>query len=346
MTPDTSPVTGAPTPDDRPAGTKRVQVQWAESALHEAHDRVTSWLAMYFAMEATGEVVYSTNGVPLLSSDITALRDATRTLLAHDCPEPAVSVSPVDTDGLRQRIAQRFSDVDARDWGGDHGFVPSYGSDTESDAFVDAAVEVFEQAHGDLVVRAANLRSERDAARAAIADIDAHATPIGLLNPDDPDGSPLHYAVTTGSLHRALGKAYTAEKCDAERERLRSEVERLRAEVASRSTPALPDGAVDVAARWLLRAGLHVDAVDTKVRADRMWQRDLDEEDRDAWRVLARDLLADLGLSSPATDPADEVEHRHDPAEDVGCTNPPAVSCSDPGCPRHGWDTEEGDDDE
>lgn len=75
------------------------------------------------------------------------------------------------------------------------------------------------------------LRQQVADLKAAIADIDAHATPIGLLHEDDPDGSPHHYAVTVGALHRALGKAYTAESCDAERARLRNEVAGLRADL-------------------------------------------------------------------------------------------------------------------
>lgn len=84
------------------------------------------------------------------------------------------------------------------------------------------------------------LREERDAARAqvaelkaTIADIDRHATPVGLLNNDDPEGSPHHYLVTTGSLHRALSKAHTAEPCEAERKRLRAEIEQLKALTAA-----------------------------------------------------------------------------------------------------------------
>lgn len=67
--------------------------------------------------------------------------------------------------------------------------------------------------------------------RASIADIDAHAIPVGLLHNDDPEGSPHHYLLTVGALHRALGKAYTAEPCESERARLRVEVDRLRREV-------------------------------------------------------------------------------------------------------------------
>lgn len=66
------------------------------------------------------------------------------------------------------------------------------------------------------------LTRERDEAQAAIRDIDAHATPIGLLHEDDPDGSPHHYLVSVGALHRALGKSNgTGVKCDVERNLLR-----------------------------------------------------------------------------------------------------------------------------
>lgn len=46
---------------------------------------------------------------------------------------------------------------------------------------------------------------EIDRLRAAILDIDAHATPMGLLREDDPEGSPGYYHLTVGALHRALG---------------------------------------------------------------------------------------------------------------------------------------------
>lgn len=59
--------------------------------------------------------------------------------------------------------------------------------------------------------------ADRDRLKAAILDIDAHATPIGIANPNDPDGNPHHYAVTVGALHRALGKVgHTAAPCTAE----------------------------------------------------------------------------------------------------------------------------------
>lgn len=121
-------MTGSPTPADRPADGPR--------ALLSPDGKLLAWRtgAKHFQWRGT-------DGYDRMPEDV-----ADWTPLV-----PAVSVPPVGTDGLRAQFAQRFSDVDARDWGGDHGFVPSYGSDTESDAFVDAAVAVFEQAHGDLV---------------------------------------------------------------------------------------------------------------------------------------------------------------------------------------------------
>ncbi|MEW2300249.1 hypothetical protein AB0958_09740 [Streptomyces sp. NPDC006655] len=66
---------------------------------------------------------------------------------------------------------------------------------------------------------------ERDRLKAAILDIDAHATPMGLADPNDPEGNPHHYAVTVGALHRALGKVgHTAAPCTAE-----AAIERVRA---------------------------------------------------------------------------------------------------------------------
>jgi hypothetical protein len=86
-------------------------------------------------------------------------------------------------------------------------------------------------------VFAENARRHRSTIRrvdellAAIADIDAHATPVGLADENDPDGNPHHYLVTVGSLHRALGKlGHTAAPCRAEAdlEEARAEIHRLR----------------------------------------------------------------------------------------------------------------------
>jgi len=71
------------------------------------------------------------------------------------------------------------------------------------------------------------LTAERDRLIDAIRDIDAHATPFGLADPEDPDGNPHHYVLTVGALHRALGAAEgraTAAKCGAE-----AALERVRA---------------------------------------------------------------------------------------------------------------------
>lgn len=59
------------------------------------------------------------------------------------------------------------------------------------------------------------LSNERDALKAAVLDVDAHATPFGDI-PEDP-GYVGTYLVTAGALHRALGKiGHTAPKCQAE----------------------------------------------------------------------------------------------------------------------------------
>jgi len=95
---------------------------------------------------------------------------------------------------------------------------------------------------------------ERDEARAAIRDIDAHATPVGLLHEDYPDGSPHHYIVTVGALHRALGKSDgTGVKCDVERELLRW----LHAEAAWHR-----DRLGDEALKWTETAGQHAEEIE------------------------------------------------------------------------------------
>jgi hypothetical protein len=73
-----------------------------------------------------------------------------------------------------------------------------------------------ERAHSKRAYEAlAAAEAERDALKAAILDIDAHATPFGDI-PDDP-GYVGTYLVTAGALHRALGKiGHTAPKCQAE----------------------------------------------------------------------------------------------------------------------------------
>ena len=57
------------------------------------------------------------------------------------------------------------------------------------------------------------LQAKVDAALAAIRDIDAHATPMGLLHADDPEGSPAYYHLTVGALHRALALTGAAAPC-------------------------------------------------------------------------------------------------------------------------------------
>ncbi len=83
--------------------------------------------------------------------------------------------------------------------------------------------------------------------RQAVLDIDAHATPVGQADPDDPDAGPHHYIVTVGALHRALGKVgHTAPACPAE-----ASVERVR----NYLRPHLRAVAVDPADVWNLLNG-------------------------------------------------------------------------------------------
>lgn len=60
--------------------------------------------------------------------------------------------------------------------------------------------------------KAFDLKAENDRLRAAVLDIDAHATPYG----EDEDGWTTHYLMGTGALHRALGViGHGAPKCRA-----------------------------------------------------------------------------------------------------------------------------------
>lgn len=81
------------------------------------------------------------------------------------------------------------------------------------------------------------------------------------------------------------------------------EVRRLRAELAGART--IPDDAAERAALRMFR--VHVYGTLTSERHDasarNQWVKVLDEDDRETWRKLARELLADLG-ATPTTDPA------------------------------------------
>ena len=136
------------------------------------------------------------------------------------------------------------------------------------------------------------LYDERDRYRTAILDIDAHATPIGQADPNDPDGNPHHYAVTVGALHRALGKiGHTAPICTAE-----AEVARLRAGEEDDYT----EHTVPTPGQWIhqfnhataeKRLEVIAALLDAAERAHTCFlmahERRLDE-DRQAWVTLAR----------------------------------------------------------
>lgn len=162
--------------------------------------------------------------------------------------------------------------------------------------------------------RVTKAERERDEARAAIADIDRHATPVGLLNNDDPEGSPHHYLVTTGSLHRALSKAYTAEPCESERKRLRAELDQLR--------EANDHAEEDAEARWKL-AQLREITHNKRALMAGMLVGILGEHDTTPLRDEQLERAADLILRNWRRQEADPQWH-------------PRADCSDWACPQHG----------
>ncbi|MEW2567674.1 hypothetical protein [Streptomyces sp. NPDC047070] len=136
--------------------------------------------------------------------------------------------------------------------------------------------------------------------RQAVLDIDAHATPVGQADPDDPDAGPHHYVVTVGALHRALGKVgHTAPACRAEAALARlHEGEEPVTDPAVQYTPgqfiwqwnrATPAERLDVAARWADNASRASTCFETG------HERRL-EEGRQAWAALhrAREVAAEM----------------------------------------------------
>lgn len=196
----------------------------------------------------------------------------------------------------------------------------------------------------------ATTRKELAKAKAAIRDIDAHATPMGLLNADDPDGSPHHYAVTVGALHRALGVGGTAPKCSQQYER----AERLEKELA---TARAELAAVKMSAAWNVELASSTGRVAERFRVERDTARaelaelkrlanevrkywlDWPQSRRDGVRALSsylHDAIAALAAgSSPVPEEPTPGEHvwdfdLTDPAKNRGVT-----SCS---C---GWETDQ-----
>ncbi|MFE2751602.1 hypothetical protein ACFXGA_06315 [Actinosynnema sp. NPDC059335] len=128
---------------------------------------------------------------------------------------------------------------------------------------------IVERHHGDLVVRNAVLRSERDALARMLR----------------------------GMARRAVSyRQGWSETLKDWAEEDQENVAALRARVSGAHT--IPDDAAETVAKRLLQFQARV----TPDRADRMWTRDLDDVDREGWLNHARALLADLG-STPATDP-------------------------------------------
>jgi hypothetical protein len=208
-------------------------------------------------------------------------------------PDPAVSVSPVDTE-LRERIVETLKTCHMHpEWPNAHhdehirdGACYLCRGDVEK--LADALLPVFEQAHGDLVVRNTLLRDEDRQHRVALAESISAATDLPWA-------------------------ALLVETRRVSDEWLRM-ARQARAELASRSTPpqdaGLPDATqVETLARWLFRMNgrqasesLYGDGAATPERQEKRWNTWLTEIDRDRLREIARTVLADL-KAAPATDP-------------------------------------------
>ncbi|MFF8953862.1 hypothetical protein ACF09I_34450 [Streptomyces sp. NPDC014940] len=131
-----------------------------------------------------------------------ARRDSLRILLTR----AAAGLTPDEDALLRQHTEAEIREADT-----------ARRNAKLADAVTAETKRLLERRTTTLRERAERAEAERDRLKAAILDIDAHATPIGLADPNDPDGNPHHYVVTVGALHRSLGKVgHTAAPCTAE----------------------------------------------------------------------------------------------------------------------------------
>lgn len=178
-------------------------------------------------------------------------------------------------------------------------------------------------------IRDAEQRAERLVD--AIRDIDVHATPFGLADPEDPDGNPHHYVLTVGALHRALGAAEgraTAAKCgtEAERElkaaamqrdayrRIREEAEHWAARAAElHERVEMLEAESGRQARGLLEAGQRaavLQAERDQARALARWLVALDEPDNAERRTVTLAEVIDRARAVLAG-PADAGYDKH-----------------------------------
>lgn len=246
-------------------------------------------------------------------------------------PDPAVSVSPVDTDGLREQIAARFAELDARDWGYDHGFV-AYGADEESDAFVDAAAELFADREAQLLDQVARLQNrlsimrgahqqERDALSLMLRGMARRASWLRADCQDNHDTAETYrYERDTAREQRDQYRHnwdYARQVNEQAAETIAAsekEIARLRAELASRSTPPQDAGLPDTAERLAALARDFRDRAEKTITKALEGEQVADECDSPAechastehftWKLAALQVEKLVtALSSPATDP-------------------------------------------
>jgi hypothetical protein len=89
--------------------------------------------------------------------------------------EPAEAVDAVAQHERRKAVAAEFARLDAHDWGYDHGFCDEYGTDPETDAFVDAALAVVQPELDRLRAELEQSRQQLDEARERLAN---YGTPL------------------------------------------------------------------------------------------------------------------------------------------------------------------------
>lgn len=80
-------------------------------------------------------------------------------LLGHTMREESTeAVDAVAAHERRKAVAAAFARLDAQDWGYDHGFCAEYGTDPETDAFVDAALGLVQPELNRLRAEVENVR--------------------------------------------------------------------------------------------------------------------------------------------------------------------------------------------
>lgn len=196
-------------------------------------------------------------------------------------------------------------------------------TDDEREPIAEGSYEWYRREVERLRGELAETREERDQLRQHILDIDAHATPYEDL-PDDPGYVGL-YLLTSGALHRALGKVgHTAvpcpaatkvaellEKLDGAERRAEEAEDRLRAATdAYTRLRAEADAAEAARARWQER-GKQAEAAVERVRALRPRSSQGYIRDYIPAAELRAALDAPSGADSTQSDSTDQQTTQH-----------------------------------